>query len=406
MKRTTKSIMALLLIVCSVILLIPFDASAKLKKDEEDFWDQPSGNILESFDYEEVESGVSIKAYIKFSNGSGVDSFDFFIVREDGTLVHDEVAKSSMSHTSSGTYYYYTLKTVVKAGEKIKAGCYAVTDGLKSDADCLSIAMDVTIAEAVTLDPSKAGKQCEKCGSTNYKEIGRVDCTETMHTMRYQCKDCAHCWEVTEDHAFGEYKNNNNSGYHTRECTVCGYTDSQECSFEVLKASPNFYKNDPENAAKYHNATYKCKVCGYKKTEKNEEHTGKHECSVCKWTDKKPGELTDVKIKVKSKKSQNKTFTSEGHYDDRGNWIPPKTTSGSYKICKVAISYKAPKDGYLYIIRQKTGSGTTAKTVWTTKKTSGTYEMWFTSSDKKAKIEIDVYNKNGIKRTLKKTISV
>ncbi|MBE5905907.1 MAG: hypothetical protein E7277_03810 [Lachnospiraceae bacterium] len=406
MKRITKILMALLLSVCCVLVWMPLDTTAKLVKEEEEFWNQPAGNILESYKYKEEGNGVSITAYIKFSNGSGANSFDFFIVREDGSLIHDEAAKGSMSHTSSGSYYYYTLKTTVKAGEKIKAGCYAVSGGLKSDADCLGMAMDVTIPTAVVLDPSKAGKQCEKCGSTNYKEIGRIDSTETMHTMSYQCKDCAHCWEVTEEHTFGDYKNNNNSGYHTRECSVCGETQSQKCDFEVLKASPEFYTINPENAAKYHNATYKCKVCGFKKTEKGENHTGKHSCSVCKWTDKKPGKPSNLKIKVKSKKSKSMTFVLNGHFDSHGNWVPPKTTNGSFKICKVAISYKPPRDGYLYIIRQKTGSGTTAKTVWTTKKTSGTYEMWFTSSDRKAKIEIDIYNKNGIKRTIKKTIKV
>ena len=85
-----------------------------------------------------------------------------------------------MDHTS-GRNYYYTLKTLVNGGENIKAGCYAVTDGLKSDKDCFSMAMDVKVAATVVPDPSKEGEQCENCISkkcrwraTNLSQVGSI----------------------------------------------------------------------------------------------------------------------------------------------------------------------------------------------------------------------------------------
>lgn len=44
---------------------------------------------------------------------------------------------------------------------------------------------------------------------------------------------------------------------------------------------------------------------------------------------------------------------------------------------------------------------------WITKKTSGTYEMWFTGGTKKATIKITPYSKEGVKgKTITKKIKI
>ncbi len=91
---------------------------------------------------------------------------------------------------------------------------------------------------------------------------------------------------------------------------------------------------------------------------------------------------------------------------DHGKWIPAKYTNGTFKVLKVKVSFKAPKDGKYYKIEKRPGSGTTASDMWTTGKTGKTCTMWFLSGTKSATLKITVYNKNGIASTVSKKIKI
>lgn len=195
---------------------------------------------------------------------------------------------------------------------------------------------------------------------------------------------------------------------HRKTCKKCGYNILEDCEFEAKKAAYSKDSSSPDAAAKGHDATKVCRICGHEEKVTQEEHTlvnGK--CTICGWKKVTPGKLSGVKVKVKSKKTSKKTFTSKGHFDNLGRWIPSKTTHSSFKICKVKISFKKPKNGYQYKIEKRPGSGTTKSDSWITKKTSGTYEMWFTSGTKKVTIKITPYSKEGVKgKTITKKIKI
>lgn len=65
-------------------------------------------------------------------------------------------------------------------------------------------------------------------------------------------------------------------GYHKKYCKVCKQYVEIKCKMKLVKATPAFDKVILDNATKYHNATYKCKDCGYKDVREGEKHTGNH----------------------------------------------------------------------------------------------------------------------------------
>lgn len=415
MKQKSKFLLSALCAVLCTVLLFSITALARMTEKVSDDFPASEDNLIDQIWYEEADGGISLTFYVEYAKVAKYQKFDFYIVNEDGTVTHEDAEKeTTFKRTSGGSEYKYTYQQLAKPGSKIKVGGYGYTDEKKDDATCIAVAHELTVTDSDSplangekLDNSNlttSDPKCSHCGSKDVRKLGTIDYDDEKHTIRYQCNSCGKTTEITSPHKKTAWKSNE-MGYHSCECEECKNTFSEECKKKVVKAEPAFNKNLPEEAAKYHNCTYKCTVCGWKDVENGEDHNGKTKCTICGWKNKKPGKPGNVKIKVKSKKSQSKTFVNYGHWQN-GKWIPTKTYHSTFKICKVNISFTPPSDGYFYRINQLTGSGTTAKTVWDGAKKNGTYTMWFTSSTKKAKVKITVYNKNGIARTVIKTFSV
>ncbi|MCR5791952.1 MAG: hypothetical protein K6G65_02175 [Lachnospiraceae bacterium] len=251
---------------------------------------------------------------------------------------------------------------------------------------------------------------CDHSKNTNPKQrLGVVDYNSKGHVVAYSFK-CSFCGkgvnqEVLEAHKLPATWKPGIEGTHYRYCSDCNYRETQKCKYKVKKASMLKDSYDLGKATKGHDAVYVCSVCKETKTEYGEKHNGKKKCTVCGWKKVKPSNLKGVKVSIKSKKSQSKTFTSKGYFDYLGRWVPGKTTKSSFKILKVKINFKKPKNGYKYKIEKRPGSGTTMNDFWITSKTNGSYTMWFTGGTKKATVKITPYSKYGVKgKTIVKTI--
>ena len=415
MKQKRRILLPLLCAALCAMLLFSVTALATMTAKVSDEFPSSEDNLIEKIWYEEANGGISMRFYVEFAKVAKYQKFDCYIVNEDGTVTHEDAEKeTTFKRTSGGSEYKYTYQQLAKPGSKIKVGAYGYTDEKKDNETCIAVAHELTVPESdlptangeevdnsnlTTSDP-----KCSHCGSKDVRKIGTWESDDETHTIKYQCKICYETTYITSPHKKTAWKGNG-TGDHKCTCEECGKSFSGECKWKVVKAEPAFNKNLPEDAAKYHNCTYKCTVCGYKRVENGEDHNGKTKCTICGWNKKKPGKIKNLKVKVKSKKSQSKTFVNNGHWQN-GKWIPTKTYHSTFKICKVNISFTPPSDGYFYRINQLTGSGTTANTVWDGAKKNGTYTMWFTSSTKKAKVKITIYNKNGIARTVTKTFSV
>ena len=233
------------------------------------------------------------------------------------------------------------------------------------------------------------GLICDHSGNTNTeKKNEKYDYAsewEKGHIHKYsiECSICRGTLEYEdpiEAHDFtGSKAEYAGDDQHRKTCSKCGYNTLEKCDYEIKKSE---YCKDSyflDAASKGHNATKVCKICGNIEEVTSEEHTLVNGvCTVCGWKKVKPGKVSGIKVKITSKKTSKKTFTSKGHFDNLGRWVPSKTTHSSFKICKVKISFKKPKNGYQYKIEKTPGSGTTMSDSWVTKKTSGTYQMWFT----------------------------
>ena len=189
---------------------------------------------------------------------------------------------------------------------------------------------------------------------------------------------------------------------HRLTCTKCGYNTLQKCDYEVKKAEYCSDSSFPDAAAKGHNATLVCKVCGHEERVTQEKHNLVNGvCTVCGWKKVTPGKVTGVKIK-KSVKRQNKSF---GGYWRGLTWV--KKTTKAYKICKATIRFKKAKNAAFYVIEKTPKTDTTVADSWTIKTTKLTKEMWFMGNAKKATFKITPYSKEGVKgKTFKKTIKL
>ena len=232
---------------------------------------------------------------------------------------------------------------------------------------------------------------------------------EKGHKHKYSvtCSVCNHATLNFEDPIEPHDYNGGKVEYasddqHRLTCTKCGYNTLQKCDYEVKKAEYCSDSSFPDAAAKGHNATLVCKICGHEERVTQEKHNLVNGvCTVCGWKKVTPGKVTGVKIK-KSVKRQNKSF---GGYWRGLTWV--KKTTKAYKICKATIRFKKAKNAAFYVIEKTPKTDTTVADSWTIKTTKLTKEMWFMGNAKKATFKITPYSKEGVKgKTFKKTIKL
>ena len=168
MKQKPLKVLLCLILTVSMVLSTDFSASAKLAENASGPFTATEKNILDEIYYEEVSDGIEMTAYVEYAKAYKYDKFDFYIVDEDGAVIHEDVVKDvDLIRTSGGSYYYYSYKKIVQPGAKIKVGAYGYTDSKKDDEELKADAHDLTVTELdTTMSPADVQAALQKAYET------------------------------------------------------------------------------------------------------------------------------------------------------------------------------------------------------------------------------------------------
>lgn len=230
------------------------------------------------------------------------------------------------------------------------------------------------------------GAKCDYgCGHTcTHPEADRAYYNEYVqleggkHAQMFECKTCEQkAYDTSQAKActLSAWTADNNHDYHRAECTLCGKSYQENCSF--TKKTYVHYRWDT------HFEYPTCSVCGKKGNGIGKKHIFKsNKCTQCGFKRIVPG-TSKVTYMKQSGKMKRKKYTRNGYWDRFGEWHPKRTTiTYNYTI---KIKFKKAKNAVKYVVSPSKNPDLAIYTIGKNK-TSATFT--YTDSKKKSKVTL------------------
>ena len=237
-----------------------------------------------------------------------------------------------------------------------------------------------------TFTASYGAKCANSCGYTcthpkasreyynDYKWLSNRQHAQYFTCNICECKD----YDASEAKActLGSWIADNNHSYHCAECTICGNSYQENCSF--TKKTYKHYAWDTH----FEYAT--CSKCGKTGNGIAKKHTFKsNKCTKCGFKRIVPGasKITYIKqtggLKIK-------TYRRNGYFDKFLEWHPARTTR-TYNY-KIKIKFKKAKNAVRYVI--STSKSINSPAVYTMGKSKTSATFTYSASSKKKQVTL------------------
>ena len=168
-----------------------------------------------------------------------------------------------------------------------------------------------------------------------------------QHAQMYECQICGQkSYDASEGVActLGPCTADNNFPYHTADCTVCGTTYRDDCTFTSEKYIPRAWDE--------HMFATTCSACGKESAPSAQSHTFKNDvCVKCGFKRIVPGKLVVTSIK-QNKKVKARSIYHEARWvkNSYGQWIYQNAYKSKAYDYKIAVKFKKAKNAARYIV--------------------------------------------------------
>ena len=359
MKRSMMKMMRTIFLILTMAVMIPAAASAALQ----------GGGSGTKEDPHVVSVGVCTNETFVYTTAS-YESYAWWSYLDVTFNVMGEVSFRNqgdkvMTFKRDGMSTYKSLSHVdsliVKKGETIHLcikGNSRGTNTLTINCRLVTNASEYCSKNAYGTHTFSRGNdsKCRNCG---------YQCTHPRASREYQneynayngkhmrCFSCPVCQEIsltdeadTEKCTFSKWTHETNFDRHYADCTVCGYTYTEDCT---LKTS---YEKDAWDTHVVKKTCTKCKGDSILSNKKGENHTfKKNVCTKCKFKRIVPGTLKVTSAKQSGKMKSKKTYYPEKWvYEVSSGWVRKKAhTVTEYKY-PISIKLKKAKNAKQYVV--------------------------------------------------------